>query len=201
MQNNEMDLGMINNDLKNISKMFLELRKQSWKKLENQTGNNDSGNNDSLQEDFKRELNIFLDRFLPEKLKTEKDFLLAKFIMFFGFSNLENKQYKSIQDQVSQRVEELPILSLVDQLIAVFRKHLFDFFISYGQNYQKNEEVFFIDKTKNDIANLIIDTEMRRTLVDYHDRPSLVNSSTDFRIILKELDDKFEVILKKVKKQ
>lgn len=192
-----MDLGMINNDLKNISKMFLELRKQSWKKLENQTGNNDSGNNDSLQEDFKRELNIFLDRFLPEKLKTEKDFLLAKFIMFFGFSNLENKQYKSIQDQVSQRVEELPILSLVDQLIAVFRKHLFDFFISYGQNYQKNEEVFFIDKTKNDIANLIIDTEIKRTMTDYRDRPSLVNSSNNFSIGLNELNDKYEVTLTK----
>jgi hypothetical protein len=193
---------MINNDLKEISKKFLELRKKSWKNLANQKNNIDSTElveSNSLQENYKRELNLFLDKHLQEKLESEKDYLLAKFIMFFGSANLKKEKFLSIQKQFSEKVEEFPILALLDQSIAVFRKHLFDFFISYGENYQKDSEKFFVNKTKNEIADLIIDTEIRRTMTDYHDRPSLVNSSNDFRIDLNELDDKYEVVLKKIK--
>lgn len=200
MQNNEMDLGMMNNDLKKLSKIFLELRKQSWKKLAN-TKNNfglaNEADNDSLQESYRRELKTLLDKFFQEQLKTENDFLLAKFIMFFGSGNLEKEKFESIQKQFSQKDREFPILSLVDQSIAVFRKHLFAFFISYGENYQKESENFFVNKTKNEIADLIIDTEIKRTMTDYRDRPSLVNSSNNFSIGLNELNDKYEVTLTK----
>jgi hypothetical protein len=199
MQNkNEIEQSMISNDIKKISIMILELRKNSWQKLKTENNENLSRSNESLKIRLQQELKLFLDKYRQDMFNDERGYLIAKFILSFSFGSLEEEEFNSIRKEFLASKEKYPILLQTDSIIAFFRNHLFNFFISYGDNYDKNFEKFFIDKTKNPIADLIIDTEIKRTMIDYHDRPNSINSDTKFIIHLNELDDKFEIELKKI---
>lgn len=197
MHSNEINTAMKSNDFRKMSTMFLELRKLSWKEVGSDSEKNQLSGIDELRNNYQSELKIFLDNNQQDLFCTEQGCLMAKFVELFGYEYLEKDRIDFIKQGLEKNKEKYPILKEIDNTTNVLKKNLFNFFVSYGDDYDKQSDSFSLDKTNNQLANLIVETEIKRTITDFSDRPKLQNNKNNFSIVLGELDNQFEIILKK----
>lgn len=196
MQNkNETNPNMTSDSLQKISELFLQLKKERWQNLSIKD-NNHSAPNELLEKKLQQETSDFLDRHSQEIVNDDDGCLMARFILTFAPTALDEEKFNSLKQLLADKKEH-PVLLEIDELIKKLRANLFSFFLSYEANYDKESETFYIDKTNNKTANLIINTEIKRTILDFTERPDTTNSKVKFNISLNELSDKFEIELKK----
>ena len=197
MKNNEIDPNMISDNIKKLSEQFIKIREASWQKLNDSKIKDQIDDVDLLKTNYQRELKLILEKHFSNLFSTQQGCLMAKFIKLFSSGYLESNKLDIIIEGLTKNKEAYPIFLEIDNIIKDFRKHLFDFFVSYGVNYNKHSEIFSLKKTKNKLGDIIITTEIKRTITDYSKRPKTQGQANNFSITLNELDDQFELTLKK----
>jgi len=191
---NKKENSTITPDLKLLSENFLTARQESWD-IYNRGENVKESN--SLQKEFQRQLNFIFEKLSKGKFDSESDNLLAKFILMFGKESLDQEKLSLVKDFLEERKRDYPILLKTEQIIMEIKDHITDFFVSYGSNFHEKHEVFYLAKTGNKLADIIIKTEIKRFIIHQNADPSLKKTQVNFLTTLKEADDKLEITLKK----
>jgi hypothetical protein len=196
MKNNEkINQNRINIDLEDLSEIFLQLQKISLQGIGDASQTKDI---DNLNKEYNQQLNSLLNKYKDNLFSSEDGFLLAKFISFFGTGGLlDPNKFISIRQGLVENKHKYPSLVKIDLIIKLFRGYLFNFFISYGSNYDAQIEKFYLYKVEEELGNTIIRTEIKRVIAaeKYRGRSKGIKDNPE--VFLKESDDKFAITLKK----
>jgi len=161
MENSENDMYIT--DLIILSNNYLQLRESQWKNM----GSQETANQ---KQKYKNELNFALEKSDSPLFSSEKGCLLAKYAVNFGSDILDKEKLDNLNDKLEKKYDEYPILSEIDKKIAEFRKQMFNFFVSTGDNFVTKELTFSISKTGNQNADVLINTEINRAIIDQNTR-------------------------------
>jgi len=161
MQNNK-EIEQSNTNLNDLANKFFEARQDSWNKYNRGENPKEFG---ALQNDYQKRLNQFFDKLKKNKISSEGDNLSLKFISMFGREFLDQNSFQEVNKILKENAKDSQILLKIDETLEIFKKHIVDFFLTSGTNFDKKSEVFYISKTDNKDADLIIETEIKRFII------------------------------------
>ena len=188
MNNEELGINQIGERLSGLSKVYLSLRKAQW---ENTINHSQKNLVVQQNEEYNNKASELIND--VENTDPETNRLIAKFLLLFKGEGSTSDIDNFIDQKLNMNQGEYSIITDVDNKIGIFRHKCLDFFVSSGENYQSKNEVFSIDKTNNNIANIIIETDISRAVVEQDIR----NNETNLSINLQVLPKTFEITLKK----
>lgn len=153
--------------------------------------------NDNLQSNYMYidKITQIIDKKGNDLFLTEKGCLLANFFLLFGESKLSKKRLNFLNDGLQKQQKTYEIISELDSKIKELRKFVFIFFEEYKKNKRSHQEEYILSKTGNDLADLIIKTDINRMIAFQNNHFAGKGPDNTFTMSLKEFDDKFIISL------
>ncbi len=172
-----------------LSKSYLELRKTS---IETVYGTKSKTEYDNLEENYRKNLIHLLDTENSDLFSTEDGCVIAKFVLEFSRGILPPEKREEIGRNLEQNKEKNPILSEIDQKITFVGQKFIGFFV--GKEKKLN---LFIPSCTNDLANILIGTEIGRLITNQNTNPGNKSPDRTSSAICNQSDSGFKINLRK----